>query len=182
MHGALFTTPLPLSLIAPSDRGCSICLEPYIEPLHHASTQEGQQGECAVRVELVAEASGPRRCCGHVFGKRCLEAHLRSSGPWKRRCPLCRVPWFQELNTLAEQAENIPDPHAQPNDHSIAQSRPSLLNSTNRERSRIPRNDRGHTLQRPHAQHSASFTQLVREKLKIGEGSDEVGRSLEENE
>lgn len=184
MHGALFTTPLPLLLIAPSDRECSICLEPYIEPSQRAFAQEGQEGEWAVRVELVAEVCGLRRCCGHVMGKQCLEAHLRSSGPWKRRCPLCREVWFQETSLSAEEGRHTSELYAQRVGQAVASSRHSPSNNARLDRSRNPRNEssQSHTLVRPSAQSPASFTQRVREKLEIKEGSDEVGKSLEEVE
>lgn len=183
MQSALFTTPLPLVLIPPNDRVCSICLEPYIEPSQPAATQQDQQGEWAVRVELVAETSGLRRCCGHIIGKQCLEAHIRSSGPWKRRCPLCRALWFQESRLQAEQTQITSRQQAQPESQTVVGSRP-LLRSTGQNRSRSPQNEWGEssTSQELYAQHLASFTQRVRDKLEIKDGSDEVGKSLEEVE
>jgi|SRR5690242_16990943 len=183
MQGALFTTPLPLLLIPPNDRVCSICPEPYIEPSQPAAAQQDQQGEWAVRVELVAETSGLRRCCGHVIGKQCLEAHIRSSGPWKRRCPLCRALWFQESRLQAEETQTTSRQQAQAEGQTIVLSRHTLLNN-GQYSPRGPRNEWGQssTSQEAYAQHLANFTQRVREKLKINDGSDEVGKSLEEVE
>ncbi|KAJ8112563.1 hypothetical protein OPT61_g5095 [Boeremia exigua] len=181
MQGALFTTPLPLVLLPPSDRECSICLEPYIEP---DSAQQSQGREWAVRVELVAEVSGLRRCCGHIIGRQCLEAHLRSSGPWKRHCPFCRDPWFREPNRPASQTQNTTETQDRPARQRFTHLRSTARSNTNRERSRSPRNEpsQGGMSRQAPLQEQASFTQRVREKLRVKDGSDEVGRSLYEVE
>lgn len=184
MQGALFTTPLPLSLLAPSDRRCSICLEPYIEPAKHDPACEDGEGEWAVRVDLVAEISELRRCCGHVIGKQCLEAHLRSSGPWKRQCPLCRDVWFRECNRPVDGARRSSTLQAQRSTERLARSRSHSTNDTSGNGFRSPRisRDQRQTLRQNRLSERAGFTQRVREKLEIEDGSDEVGRSLEEVE
>jgi hypothetical protein len=181
MEVALFTTPLPLHLLAADDRLCSICHEPYIEPPSHGCTQADQAGEWAVRIELVAESSSLRRCCGHVIGKQCLAAHLRSQGPWKRQCPLCRDVWFRNTNRPSRTSRRSGQSEALPDRGRATRSTALTTGNTNRDRSRSPLHERD---EQQTSQENApeSFVQRVREKLQIQKGSDEVGRTLEEVE
>lgn len=180
MQGALFTTPLPLSLLESSDGSCSICLEPYIEPPSHGSARGDQEGEWAVRIELVAEISAWRRCCGHIIGKQCLEAHLRSSGPWKRQCPLCRDVWFRESSRPSRANRQPHQLPAFPSNERVTRSITIAAGRTSRDRSRSPLHERDEQQTQPSTpQDGSSFTQRVREKLQIEDGSEEVGRTLE---
>lgn len=159
MEGALFTTPLPLSLLAADGQSCSICLEPYIEPSPHGNA-ESQAGEWAVRIDLVAESSSLRRCCGHVLGKKCLAAHLRSAGPWKRRCPLCRGVWFHETVRLSRAGRRSHRSQSFSYSRRAIRATSVAAGHTSRDRSSSP----------------------VHEKLQMQEGSGEVGRTLEQVE
>lgn len=184
MQGALFTTPLPLYLLASSDQSCSICLEPYIEPPLHGSTRRDEEGEWAVRIELVAGATAQRRCCRHVIGKQCLEAHLRSSGPWKRQCPLCRDVWFREPSYPTRASRHSLQSQALPRDERVTRSMALARGRTRRGRSRSLSHDRDEEqTSQPSAPHDGSnFTQRVREKLHVEDGSEQVGRTVEEVE
>ena len=35
-----------------------------------------------------------RGACAHIFGRQCIETHIRGGYPWSHTCPLCRVEWF----------------------------------------------------------------------------------------
>ncbi|KAF2260397.1 hypothetical protein CC78DRAFT_536390 [Lojkania enalia] len=68
---------------------CPIChnqySEPdpdYVHPLHPAGTPE-----YPVQIYDCGE-------CPHIFGRLCLERHIRARQPWSHRCPICRAEWF----------------------------------------------------------------------------------------
>lgn len=89
----LFTTPIYLNNIPPDSRTCPICSEPYIEPLK-ARPRPEDTDEWAMRVDMSATDEGSTKCCGHIFGRRCLEKHINSQGAWHNKCPLCRQAWW----------------------------------------------------------------------------------------
>jgi hypothetical protein len=90
--GALLITPLALSTI--EDRTCPICREPYIEMPTTEQSVASEDGEWPVSVDMVAEWFGPKRCCGHIMGRLCLQKHLKTVGEWSNTCPICRDIWF----------------------------------------------------------------------------------------
>ncbi|KAF1973104.1 hypothetical protein BU23DRAFT_554636 [Bimuria novae-zelandiae CBS 107.79] len=89
----LFTTPIHLECLAPDSRTCPICSEPYIEPQNTRPSPEDNE-EWAMRVDMSATNQGSMKCCRHIFGRRCLEKHIKSCGPWHNKCPLCRQKWW----------------------------------------------------------------------------------------
>jgi hypothetical protein len=88
----LNTVPTPLSSLShasPRDRECPICHNAYADPptgYVHPDIGDGES-EYAVQVQN-------RGSCAHIFGRRCIEAHIRSGNPWSHTCPLCRAEWF----------------------------------------------------------------------------------------
>lgn len=90
------TIPLPLTSLPSSsaeDLDCPICHIPYANPpttYVHPDIGAGLP-EYAVQIQ-------GRGACRHVFGRRCIEAHIRSGNPWSYTCPLCRVEWFPAPN------------------------------------------------------------------------------------
>lgn len=89
--GAIIITPHdPMMLI---DKTCPICKEEYAHPLD--AVRKSEHGhECPVSVDLVAEWWGHRKCCGHIFGRKCLVKHLASGAQWSNKCPMCRDIWL----------------------------------------------------------------------------------------
>lgn len=91
------TKPLSYSSVLLQDdrtTECSICHMPYADPPQnyvHPDLPDGEQ-EYAVQVQDRGE-------CKHVFGRRCLEQHIRSGNPWSHTCPLCRTEWFPAPNS-----------------------------------------------------------------------------------
>lgn len=184
MPGVIFTTPLFLTSIAPANRSCSICLEPFIEPPSPGSTREDQEGEWAVRVDLVAEVSALKKCCGHILGKRCLEAHLRSPGPWRKQCPLCRDVWFRPSSRAKPATRASHRLQTAPSNGRATRFTAPAADRASRGRSGSPPRERGE--QQLSSAHSlddyTDFAQQVRAKLQIKDGSEEVTRTLEEVE
>lgn len=125
VEGALFTTPLPLASLEESDRSCPICLEPYVEPARPGHGHSGA-GEWPVRVDMIADRSGIRRLCRHVFGRACLETYFHSPAPWRNSCPLCRDIWFNIVVT------NDPIPDEEPREEEQGNAPPVSLRRSNR--------------------------------------------------
>jgi hypothetical protein len=90
----LFTTPLKLGSIDLDSPECPICREPYIDFQQSLPSSNESEGEWAVRVDISAAQVGGKRCCGHIFGRRCLERHVKGNEAWRNTCPICRAPWF----------------------------------------------------------------------------------------
>jgi hypothetical protein len=90
----LTANTIPLSLTSlptasPADRECPICHNAYAEPpasYVHPDISDDKE-EYALQVQN-------RGACRHIFGRRCIEAHIRSGNPWSHTCPLCRAEWF----------------------------------------------------------------------------------------
>jgi hypothetical protein len=86
------TVPTPLTSLShpsPRDRECPICHNAYADPptgYLHPDIGDGES-EYAVQVQN-------RGLCAHIFGRRCIEAHIRCGNPWSHTCPLCRAEWF----------------------------------------------------------------------------------------
>lgn len=87
---------IPVRLASLEELECPICQEPYSEP-NRSGQPAGSEQECAVKVDLLFEWFGRKRCCGHVIGRRCLEKQLNGSGAWRNKCPVCRDVWFHEV-------------------------------------------------------------------------------------
>lgn len=181
MQFVLFTTPLSLESLDPDSRKCPICKEPYAE--YQASSTESDKDalEWAIRVDMLAAIDGQRRCCGHVFGKRCLQAHIKSPTPWHNKCPLCRSTWFTQPGDPMTQSSETQDMSAPASSQrrvtGVAASgprRPTLG-------ARIRRSANNHT-SRLRPQRSPAFIQQVLAALEVEEGSDEVKASVEEVE
>lgn len=84
------THPLPPSLFPqdPISLTCPICTQPYSppDPSYVHPTPAGTP-------EYAVQISGCG-ACAHVFGRHCVERHLRARQPWSRACPLCRAEWI----------------------------------------------------------------------------------------
>lgn len=39
-----------------------------------------------------------RGMCRHIFGRHCIERHIRANRPWSHVCPMCREEWFPAPN------------------------------------------------------------------------------------
>lgn len=94
------TTPIPLSsirLTGSTDSHCPICKNPYSDPPSDSVHPEigADVPEYAVKV--------CHRPCSHVFGRHCLEQHIRAGMPWSHTCPLCRAVWFNAPNVGRQQ-------------------------------------------------------------------------------
>lgn len=79
---------------SPNDQQCPICNEFYVDPperyVHPDFPSGSSEYACQIR-----NVGG----CKHVFGRRCLEKHMRSGGPWSHTCPLCRKEWLNAPNS-----------------------------------------------------------------------------------
>jgi hypothetical protein len=96
---ALFTTPIPLDKLDTDENICPICHEDYIGPPikvkgKKTKTPNGSEGEWPVSVDMFADPTGLKHCCGHIFGRQCLITHLNGEGAWRNKCPVCRDIWF----------------------------------------------------------------------------------------
>ncbi|KAF2255163.1 hypothetical protein BU26DRAFT_559783 [Trematosphaeria pertusa] len=89
------TRPIRLSSLPqdPSSQHCPICHLPYapqdpsyVHPLHPPDTPE---------YPVQVRCRGP---CKHVFGRICIERHMRGGQPWSHTCPICRAEWFPAPN------------------------------------------------------------------------------------
>lgn len=78
-----------------SGSACSICHSPYADPPQHYVHPDLPEGadEYAVQIQN-------REDCKHIFGRRCLEHHIRGGNPWSHTCPLCRTEWFPAPNAV----------------------------------------------------------------------------------
>ncbi|KAF2260396.1 hypothetical protein CC78DRAFT_571208 [Lojkania enalia] len=189
----LFTTPLTVASLDPSSRECPICSEPYGEyqpnTANIISNYEVQ--EWAVRVDLCATPAGGARLCSHVFGRRCLEHHLRSNGAWHNKCPICRAPWFEPVdhcNTLTDPGPWISPEIAQgstseTSDSNWTSENEMLVHDGNQSISETRDLGSGMTMSsRGRLHRSAGFLRQVLEAFNVEEGSDEVRGSVEEVE
>lgn len=92
------TKPLHLDELnssANADKKCPICHNLYIDPpqgyVHPDFPEDEDEDEYAVQIKN-------REGCTHIFGRRCLECHVRSGNPWSHTCPLCRMEWLPAPN------------------------------------------------------------------------------------
>lgn len=188
-EGALFTTPLRLASLDVSDRSCPICREPYVNPIRGRQSPVDGTEEWAVRVDMIAERSGVRRCCQHVLGRKCLEKHLHSGGPWRNKCPLCRNVWFD--TTIAD--DIVPD--QQPMVIAERNVAPSTLRRSSRIASGVSarrhqpsahhdpcRVERRTNCPPRNAARSPHFMHHLLSLLEVETGSDEVKATMEDVE
>ncbi|KAF2132302.1 hypothetical protein P153DRAFT_284987, partial [Dothidotthia symphoricarpi CBS 119687] len=192
-RGALFTTPISISRLESENRACPICHEQYIEPPVTEHGHQTSDREWAVSVDMVAEWFGRKRCCGHIIGHRCLQAHLQASGPWRNKCPLCRNVWFHHSNeddNLVDEPGQTGETRIDPISSSLRRSR-RIADQTavRRETPVTPTRDRAgtnqhsyHTSIRKRSRRTAQFTQQLLETLEVAVGSVEVRGTLEEVE
>ncbi|KAH7406290.1 hypothetical protein DE146DRAFT_651264 [Phaeosphaeria sp. MPI-PUGE-AT-0046c] len=81
---------------SPHDQQCPICHSFYIDPpsshyVHPDFPLGAHIAEYAVRIKNVGG-------CEHIFGRRCLEKHLKAGLPWSHTCPMCRREWLPPPN------------------------------------------------------------------------------------
>lgn len=171
-----------------SDRTCPICLEPYVEPVRGGPSPADGAGEWAVRIDMIAEQSGLRRCCGHILGRICLEKHLQGEGPWRNKCPLCRNLWFHV--TVANHAATDEQPRASAERiypqatlrrSSRIASRAAVRQPPSAHHDRYRVNPRTNCTLR-NAGRSPHFMRHLLGLLNVSSGSDEVKATLEEVE
>jgi hypothetical protein len=100
----LATNTRPVVPTDSADIECPICQIPYASPPQtsvHPDLPSGEE-EYAVQIQNKAE-------CRHIFGRRCLEDHIRSGKPWSHKCPFCRTGWFPAPNNTGEDAREEVD-------------------------------------------------------------------------
>ncbi|KAF1923364.1 uncharacterized protein M421DRAFT_425889 [Didymella exigua CBS 183.55] len=90
------TKPLELvelSSITDPETQCPICHNSFAGPPQDYVHPDlpGDEEEYAVQIDNRGE-------CTHIFGRHCLEHHIRSGNPWSHVCPLCRTEWFPAPN------------------------------------------------------------------------------------
>jgi hypothetical protein len=76
-----------LNLLIPTtsiDIDCPICHEPY---------PEYDQGTATDYAVWPTERQEDTRC-RHIFGRLCIEQHVRSGRDYSTRCPICRELWI----------------------------------------------------------------------------------------
>jgi hypothetical protein len=100
----LVTNTKPVVPTDSADIECPICQVPYASPPQtsvHPDLPSGEE-EYAVQIQNKAE-------CTHIFGRRCLEGHIRSGNPWSHKCPFCRTGWLPAPNDTGEDAREEVD-------------------------------------------------------------------------
>lgn len=188
----LFTTPMNLARLPNDSNTCSLCMEPYGEYIPSTPNLNDSQPEWAVRVDLAAAQDGSTRCCGHIFGRRCLERHLKSAGRWHNKCPLCRAVWFTSpVFDPPTPPRLLPPPRPRSGSAALSAlataSIPSNLTwrTTAALRARLQDEEfrRDQDLSnRLRLQRSVNFIQQVLERFSVVDGSEEVKASVEEVE
>jgi hypothetical protein len=177
--GALLITPVALAQL--EDLECPICHELYTEP---QSTDHGSEPyqEWAVKVDMIAEWFGTKRCCGHIIGRKCLSKHLKGPGPWRNKCPLCRDVWFHEVAPRNAQPQvDAPEPpsttRALRRSQRIAERRTMSQRSSGSTHG-VARTQSRQRPQRP----PIRFTQRLMAALEVEDGTEEVKGTMEEVE
>jgi len=187
--GALLITPIPPHKL--EDINCPICQEPYSEvPSSTKVLENDSEQEWAVSIDMVAEWFGPKKCCGHIMGRRCLEKHLQAAGQWRNKCPLCRDIWFHESVPAHVQrpvAPPAPAPARPQPSSTVAPRRSARLAA--REATRLgtvqPRMSESNGIIRaPHHERRRPrperFTSQLMAALEVEDGSCEVKGTFEE--
>jgi hypothetical protein len=86
------TVPIHLASLptsCPTERECPICHNAYVDPPGDYVHPDVGDNEVDYAVQVQN-----RGTCEHVFGRRCIKAHIRGGNPWSHTCPLCRAEWF----------------------------------------------------------------------------------------
>ncbi|KAF2823202.1 hypothetical protein CC86DRAFT_328302 [Ophiobolus disseminans] len=182
--GALLITPI--SLLQLEDPNCPICQEPYSE-VPPSPERQGPEEEWAVSIDMVAEWFGPKKCCGHIMGRKCLEKHLSAAGQWRNKCPLCRDIWFHERVPAHVQWRPAPIPPQPSADVAPRRSERIAAKATARSGTQQPKMsdhsgiNRAPRQQRPRPR-PVHFTGRLMTALQVEDGSCEVKGTLEEVE
>ncbi|KAF2020359.1 hypothetical protein BU24DRAFT_469146 [Aaosphaeria arxii CBS 175.79] len=92
------TSPVPNCTLPFNEQVCPICFEPYI-PKNEVSAHVDLSSKGASEISVRVRSCWPGSTCRHAFGHNCIEAHIRSAGPWSNKCPTCREEWFPEDET-----------------------------------------------------------------------------------
>ncbi|XPS71787.1 hypothetical protein M3J09_003964 [Ascochyta lentis] len=97
------TTALQLTQLSAAgvESECSICHNSYADPPQNYVHPDLPEGEDEYPVQIRNRGS-----CKHVFGRRCLEHHIRGGNPWSHTCPMCRTEWFPAPNAARRQMLN----------------------------------------------------------------------------
>jgi len=193
----LFTTPLRLNSADLDSSECPICREPYIDFQQPLLDPSNTEGEWAVRVDISAARDGGKRCCGHVFGRKCLERHVKGNEPWRSGCPICRAPWFTEEGNgissstaatsdtstarSADPPSTAPSSRATTRDRASRLARSVLRRCEGRRRSG-GRRENGRISSRGRDQTSALFIQQVLDAFGVEAGTEEIKASVEQVE
>ena len=82
--------------LAEDERACSICWESYVDR-SRANRTGADSAEDAVIIKT----------CRHVFGRRCLNIHVREGNKRNRRCPICRNFLFDFEDETEEESEEV---------------------------------------------------------------------------
>jgi hypothetical protein len=182
---AILVTPIILKSIDIEDRYCPICREPYAEPPNKDQKPEAEQ-DWAVSVDMVAGMDGPKHCCGHIIGRRCLDMHLKAPGPWKNKCPLCREVWY-ELSTSDDVDDGDNDElEATPAEPQRRSQRIAERDAQRRSTAGPPESGRNGVSRAGRHQRSRRqnrprrFTRELFAALDVEEGSNDVRCTLEE--
>jgi hypothetical protein len=177
--GALLITPIAIPLL--KNPQCPICHEPYTEPPSSDHLPEPEQ-EWAVRVDMIAEWFGTKRCCGHIVGRKCLEKHLKGPGPCRNKCPLCRDVWFHDVAPRDAQPVPARNTLRTPRRSQRIAERGARMQGL-AELNLSSRYGVAHARSRQRAtRRPARFTQQLLAALEVEEGTEEVRGSMEEIE
>ena len=92
------TSPVPLASLPADTKTCPICTSSYHEPpkAYNHPILPADTPEYAVQIN--------RGACKHIFGRLCLERHIRAGRPWSHTCPLCRAELFPPPNAARTDA------------------------------------------------------------------------------
>jgi hypothetical protein len=82
-----------------SDRTCPICQDPYPE-FDYDGSQDYPVSPWLRR---------PGLTCEHIFGRICIEEHIRSGQSYSMRCPICREQWFGSWQASPEDEFELDD-------------------------------------------------------------------------
>ena len=103
-----------INTLTGTDRRCAMCLEDYWDALTHKEQRKlKKEPDCKTEDQI-------KLPCGHIFGDKCLERHLKpesQGGDGRDFCPLCRRVFFS-TTTVEDEEENSGDEPDDPDDRS----------------------------------------------------------------